>query len=87
MLIIKRNTNWPASSSSRTIFTSHQVKELEKAFEEAQYPDVYVRETLSKDTGLPESRIQVSRLIDISLARHVRLLLLWAGRVIRVGQF
>ncbi|XP_043227095.1 visual system homeobox 2-like [Amphibalanus amphitrite] len=43
----------------RTIFTSFQVEELEKAFKEAHYPDVYAREMLSLKTDLPEDRIQV----------------------------
>lgn len=47
-------------SSSRTIFTSYQVKELEDAFNKAHYPDVYAREALSQKTQLPEDRIQVS---------------------------
>ncbi|XP_061561234.1 visual system homeobox 2-like [Phycodurus eques] len=43
----------------RTIFTSHQLEELERAFDEAHYPDVYAREMLSVKTRLPEDRIQV----------------------------
>lgn len=46
---------------SRTIFTSYQLDELEKAFKDAHYPDVYAREMLSLKTDLPEDRIQVSR--------------------------
>ncbi|XP_037293585.1 visual system homeobox 2 [Manduca sexta] len=44
---------------SRTIFTSYQLDELEKAFKDAHYPDVYAREMLSLKTDLPEDRIQV----------------------------
>lgn len=51
---------------SRTIFTSYQLDELEKAFKEAHYPDVYAREMLSLKTDLPEDRIQV-RLVTSSL--------------------
>ena len=47
-------------SISRTMFTSYQLEELEKAFKEAHYPDVYAREVLSLKTDLPEDRIQVS---------------------------
>ncbi|KAK8402160.1 hypothetical protein O3P69_001330 [Scylla paramamosain] len=41
-----------------TIFTSYQLEELEKAFKDAHYPDVYAREMLSLKLDLPEDRIQ-----------------------------
>ena len=43
----------------RTIFTSYQLELLDKAFQDAHYPDVYAREMLSLKTDLPEDRIQV----------------------------
>lgn len=46
----------------RTIFTQYQIDELEKAFQDAHYPDMYAREMLSVKTELPEDRIQVAKL-------------------------
>ncbi|MCP9263450.1 Visual system homeobox 2 [Dirofilaria immitis] len=43
----------------RTIFTQFQVDELEKAFQEAHYPDMYARELLAMKTAIAVDRIQV----------------------------
>ncbi|VDM98764.1 unnamed protein product [Thelazia callipaeda] len=63
-------TNVPSSSNQennlkrkkrrhRTIFTQFQVDELEKAFQEAHYPDMYAREMLAVKTEIAVDRIQV----------------------------
>lgn len=50
----------PKLRRNRTAFNENQLDKLETCFQVCQYPTVAVRDRLAKETGLPESKIQVS---------------------------
>lgn len=45
---------------TRQCFTSKQVEELERLFNETNYPDAYTRQMLAKKMNVSETRIQVN---------------------------